>query len=347
MNSNEKREQAEAAAAAWIASRECDGWSESDQVRLAEWIGQSLDHRVAWLRLNAAWEQTRRLEAVRGLALRKGLRNQSSTRWFINRIPGKLCGRSYTTGGPGRRWTRAMPVAAAGLLCVVAVTWFWLTRDRAYHTEVGAMTAVSLTDGSRITLNTDTQLTAHLSGAERHVQLVRGESYFQVAKDKTRPFVVASGGARVVAVGTQFGVRRDGDVVHVYVTEGKVRIEPDSQDSRRRAVQLVAGDMADILDDNVIVHSTSVDQVEQLLSWRQGYLFFDKTTLGDAAAEFNRYNRRKILIEDPSIAAVRISGYFRPTNSTGFAHLVSVEFPITLTEDPDRIVIAAAIDKAR
>jgi transmembrane sensor len=347
MNSNERREQADAAAAAWVARRDCDGWSKTDEATLAEWIGQSPHHRVAWLRLSAAWEQTRRLEAVSGLDWGKSHRDQPSTRWSVSQIAGKIRGRNDAIAEPGHRWTRTVSVAASGLLCLVVVSWFWLTRDRAYHTEIGAMTAVSLTDGSRITLNTDTQIQAHLSDEERRVQLVYGESYFQVAKDKSRPFIVASGGSRVVAVGTQFGVRRDGNVVHVYVTEGKVRIEPDSEGSQRPAVQLVAGDMADIRDDNVIVHSTSVDQVEQLLSWRQGYLYFDRTTLADAVAEFNRYNHRKILIEDPAIAAIRISGYFRPTNSTGFAHLVGADFPVTLTEDPDRIVITAAMEKPR
>jgi transmembrane sensor len=227
---------------------------------------------------------------------------------------------------------------------MVAGTWFWSTRDRAYNTDIGVVTAVSLPDGSRVTLNTDTRIQTQLSGAVRHVQLVHGESYFQVAKDASRPFIVASNGSRIVAVGTEFGVRRDGNVVHVYVIEGKVRIEPDSENSGRRTVQLAAGDKADILGDDVIVHSTSVDQVEQFVSWRQGFLVFDKTTLADAAAEFNRYNRRKILIEDPSISAIRISGYFRTTNATGFAQLVSAEFPVTMTEDPDRIVIAAAIE---
>jgi len=325
MNGSERREQAEAAAAAWIARRECDGWSETDQARLEEWIGQSLDHRVAWLRLSTAWEQTRRLEAV-------------------NRVAGHVRAAKHVAGSQGKQWARALPVAAAGMLCLVVVVWFWSTRDRSYHTDIGAVTAVSLPDGSRVTLNTDTEIQTQLTGARRHVQLVHGESYFQVAKDESRPFIVASDGSRIVAVGTEFGVRRDGDVVHVYVIEGRVRIEPDTEDSGRRAVQLVAGDKADILGSDVIVHSASVDEVERLLSWRQGFLFFDKTTLAEAAAEFNRYNRRKILIEDPSISAIRISGYFRTTNATGFAQLVGAEFPVSLKENPDRIVIAAAIE---
>jgi len=68
MSSSERREQVEGAAAAWIARRECDGWSKTDQAALAQWLGQSLDHRVAWLRLNAAWDQARHLKPVGRLA---------------------------------------------------------------------------------------------------------------------------------------------------------------------------------------------------------------------------------------------------------------------------------------
>jgi transmembrane sensor len=107
-------------------------------------------------------------------------------------------------------------------------------------------------------------------------------------------------------------------------------------------VQLVAGDVAHIRGNDVIVHSKSIAAVEQQLSWRQGYLSFDKTTLADAVAEFNRYNKRKIVIADPSIAAIRIGGHFRATNTAGFLRLISSDFAIALDESPDQVVIAHA-----
>ncbi|MEJ1961315.1 MAG: FecR domain-containing protein [Gammaproteobacteria bacterium] len=70
-------------------------------------------------------------------------------------------------------------------------------------------------DGSAITLNTDSQLRVALTEAERRVDLKQGEAFFEVAKDSTRPFVVEAGRKRVVAVGTKFSVRRDGDFVEV------------------------------------------------------------------------------------------------------------------------------------
>jgi transmembrane sensor len=51
-------------------------------------------------------------------------------------------------------------------------------------------------------------------------------------------------------------------------------------------------------------------------------LTFDHTTLGDAAAEFNRYNRQQIIIADPEAASIRIGGTFQAANVDAFARLL-------------------------
>jgi transmembrane sensor len=80
-------------------------------------------------------------------------------------------------------------------------------------------------------------------------------------------------------------------------------------------------------------------EIEKLLSWRRGYVYFDNVPLADAVAEFNRYNRRKILIEDPEIAALRVGGNFRSTNIDAFLDLMQSGFPIAVDDDGDRIVL--------
>jgi len=59
------REQVESAAAAWIARRERDDWTQQDQEALEAWIASGTDQRVAWLRLSAAWDETHRLKTLR------------------------------------------------------------------------------------------------------------------------------------------------------------------------------------------------------------------------------------------------------------------------------------------
>jgi transmembrane sensor len=310
----ESRERAESAAATWIARRERDDWSGDDQVQLDAWIKTSTDNRVAWLRVNAAWQQTGRLRSLR----------------------------SPTTSGKAMHRTHVRTGALAG--CVVLVVaaiaaWYLLRVGPSYHTEIGAFQAVSLTDGSKVTLDTNTRIHVHVTQTERRVDLEQGEAYFEVAKDLARPFVVSAGDKRIVAVGTQFSVRNERGEVRVIVTEGSVRVEREAGDTMRHMMQLQAGSIARAGPDAVLVEDRPISELEQLLSWRTGRLSFDDSPLADAVAEFNRYNTRRIVIVDPAVAAIRIGGTFRATNIDAFVRLIASDFPITATTQGQEIVL--------
>src|SRR5690606_35767672 len=180
----------------------------------------------------------------------------------------------------------------------------------AYGTPVGALETASLADGSEATLSSDSRIVVALSRRERHIELERGEAFFHAARDPARPFVVAAAGHRAVAVGTRFAVRRDADGLRVVVTEGLVRLESDPGSGGRRqpTTLLPAGSVALAGPDGVVVHAGTVDQARQALSWRDGFLAFRDTSLAAAAAEFNRYNARRIVIADPSVGALRVGG---------------------------------------
>ena len=211
-----------------------------------------------------------------------------------------------------------------------------------------------LADGSHLTLNTATQVLVELTPQERHIRLEDGEAFFQVAKDPNRPFVVEVGNKRVVAVGTEFSVRRTGDDMRVVVTEGKVRVESGSDGAagssqlaavgerkgvaaasteiapqrRPGEVFLTPGSVASAGDDGVVVEQKPVSEAEDDLTWRHGYLTFHDASLADAVAEFNRYNAHKIVIQDPAVAAIRISGSFRALNYEAFVRVLGAGFAI-------------------
>lgn len=315
----ESRERAESAAATWIARRECDDWSGDDQVQLDAWINACTDNRVAWLRVSAAWQQASRL-------------------------------RSLTTSAPHgtvparkalhRTHVRARALAGGVVLTVAAIAaWYLLRVGPLYHTEIGALQAVSLTDGSKVTLDTNTRIHVDVTQTERRVDLEQGEAYFEVAKDLARPFVVIAGDKRIVAVGTQFSVRNERGVVRVIVTEGSVQVERGAGDTMRHMMQLQAGSIARAGADAVLVEDQPISELEQLLSWRTGRLSFDDSPLADAVAEFNRYNTRRIVIVDPAVAAIRVGGSFRATNIDAFVRLIASDFPITATRQGQEIVL--------
>jgi transmembrane sensor len=204
-----------------------------------------------------------------------------------------------------------------------------------------------MTDGSHVTLNTDSAIRVAVTDRERSVQLERGEAFFDVARDPHRPFIVRAGDKRIVVLGTQFSVRRDGDEVRVAVAEGKVRLEDESGNASAAAIErsskagaasvgdareslvLEAGGIARMGGQSVLVQSQPVPDVEDALSWRSGFVIFRNVDLAHAVAEFNRYNGRKIVIQDADVGDIRLSGKFKATNFDAFVRLLEEGFPIT------------------
>src|SRR3546814_12664389 len=97
----------------------------------------------------------------------------------------------------------------------------------------------------------------------------------------------------VTVLGTRFSVRRDGDKVRVAVVEGKVRVDPVKATVPIRPEVVTRGDIVVAKGPSTLVTEASVEQVSNALSWRHGMLTFDKVTLAEAAADFNRYNATK------------------------------------------------------
>jgi transmembrane sensor len=322
----ETREDIEQAAAAWIAKRDTGPWTAADAVALDAWLASSVSHRAAYYRLNAAWLEAGRLQALGAAPVPAA---KPTTR---------------------RALVRRLAIAASVLVVVIAALFAIRTQlshtDR-YTTVVGGLAAVPMSDGSRVTLNTDSELRISLDARERLIELDHGEAFFEVAHDPARPFIVKVGGKRIVAVGTQFAVRRDGEHVRVTVSEGMVRFETDaragsaplSAQSASPPLLLGAGTIARAQSDAVLVQKTGATEIEQSLTWRTGVLTFRDTPLAEAVAEFNRYNTRKIVIEDPAIAAVEVGGIFRSTNLDPFVRLLEEAFPIRADAEGDRIVL--------
>jgi len=175
------------------------------------------------------------------------------------------------------------------------------------------------------------------------VSLQQGEAFFKVAKDPKRPFVVEAGSRRVIAVGTQFSVLRDGDSVEVVVTEGKVRVEDATEPTRAGDVEapvfLTPGAIAHAGPQGVLVKRASLTEAEAQLTWRVGVITFRNATLADAIAEFNRYSNHKIVIADAALANLRIEGNFRSDNVAAFLELLEAGFPVRVAEESDHTVL--------
>src|SRR5882762_492126 len=344
-----KSERVEELASRWFARRQSAAWTDADQATFAAWLEEHPAHRIAYIRLGAAWSHAARLKAL-GASVPPGVIPPRGS-WGDTRFSsGASAETSETHPAPAitdgdlspsprerRRRVRFLAMAASAALALFGGLYFYSTglfSGTRYSTRIGAMDTVPLADGSHVTLNTDSRIRVALESKERRVDLDRGEAFFDVAKDPARPFIVQAGDKRVVAVGTQFSVRRDHNDIRVAVTEGKVRVEDASS-----PVVLTAGSVARTANTEVLVHEAAGAEVEELLSWRTGYVVFRDTALADAVAEFNRYNTRKIIIEDPTVAAIRIGGNFRSNNTDAFLWLLQSGFPVTVEEIDDQVLL--------
>ena len=365
-------------AAAFLAQRDSGAWTDADQANLARWIEASTAHRVALLRLEASWDDARRLRAL-SAGLPPGTL-PAPGQWrhtpFFDERPRQDSSHTPTHPTPahelseGERTVSTLPseeprvrntrrglwALAASLLLSLGIGAYFLISQRGdeFSTRIGQVASIPLRDGSSVMLNTASKVRVDLTARERRVDLERGEAFFEVAKDPARPFVVEAGSKRVIAVGTKFSVRRSADDVKIAVTEGKVRVEDTATALRVRSdgaagdapredgsaeVFLSAGTIARAAEGDVLVQNTSIPVVEEALSWRRGYLTFHETSLLDAVEEFNRYNAHKIRVEDPKIAAIRISGTFRPTNYEAFVRLLKDGFSIHAKEADDQTTV--------
>ena len=309
----------EAQAADWLLRREQPQWSQADQAAFDAWLDESMAHKAACWRLEHSWRMADRIGAL-------SARDSAP--------------RPRRTGLP-LKWWQASALAASLLLATAYVG----LRPRptsspqpsvdTFDTGIGGYRIVPLVDGSRIELNTATVLRASISKNHRDVWLDRGEAFFEVAHIEGSTFVVHAGPRRITVVGTQFSVRRDGDKVTVAVIKGRVRVEDTTRGESSATTTVTPGDVAIGVGSSTIVTSKPVAAVEDQLTWRDGRLVFHRNTLAEVADDFNRYNRQQLLISDPSVAAIRISGTFKAANVEAFVRLLKQAYglKVELTAD--------------
>jgi transmembrane sensor len=249
-----------------------------------------------------------------------------------------------------RRWLPAA-VAACGLLVVAAVAWLAFST-RSYETQIGEQRIVTLEDGSRLYLNSDTQLEVALDAHARRIELERGEAFFEVARDERRPFIVTAGDRRVTALGTAFAVRLQANQVAVTLLEGKVSVtpaEPGQATVLASKPQVAAGESAASSDglvlkpgERVIVSdsgSAVIDtpRTDATAAWRRGEIVLDETSLDAAVAELNRYQRQRLVIDDAALAPLPVSGIYRIGNNQDFADAVALLYHLDVIAADEEI----------
>ncbi|WP_077032984.1 FecR domain-containing protein [Pelomonas sp. KK5] len=324
----------EAQAAAWLARQDADTLPPEAQQEFEAWLAADLAHRVAWLRLRQGWQRADGMEALRGAAAgrprawRERLRRWG---WALQDL-----------AAPRPAWGLAGGAAALALVAIVGVQQWRAqqapsARPTSYVAELGSRQMVALEDGTRLTLNTRSKVRVAVTRSERRVWVDQGEVFFDVAKDPEHPFVVIAGDKRITVLGTKFSVYRKGEQTQVTVLEGRVRVESPEGPPDASAVML-HGQVAVADKDSMLVVQRSDREVENRLAWRSGRLVFERQSLAEIAAEFNRYNRRQLVVQGEA-ARLELGGSFDPNNLQGFIELLSTGFGIKASYENEQIVL--------
>lgn len=304
-------------AAAWFARRR-DGACRvrEEEAAFEDWRRQSHAHAQAYAETERAWRQWAQL--------------QDSARMREMTAAAMAATAPARRRAAGARWR---PLLLAASLAVVAVLGGigLLTPPApapvAYGTGLGEQRTEQLADGTRITLNTQTDLQVRYDRRRREIVLERGEALFDVAREAGRPFVVVAGDGSVTALGTRFQVRNETGEAMVTLLEG--RVEVAAQQARR---QLAPGEQARYGGDAAGVRVRQVDPVA-VASWTLGRLDFSGLPLAEAVAEANRYSEVKLRLGDPGLAELPVGGSFRIGDNAAIAAALATVFPVRVASD--------------
>jgi len=300
-------------AARWLFALETSDCFEELWPRFQAWLQQDVRHREAYQSLEKAWRQVASLSDLRpdnepmdpDLLFKMGLRKQPS----------------------GRTATRTKSRAIGAVVSTMLVAfWVWNGLGGFQHEIALAARGFLLPpDDSTMTLNAQSGVIPVLVRRVRNLETLRGEVFLKAQHEPQRLFKVRGGDAILQASGTQFslGKMSDNDV-HALAEEGRLEITPASpgtaDSTRESPLILEAGQGAVIDGEGIRAQILDPTQVGDRLSWREGKLSFSNETLSQAVEEFNRYNRRKLQIDDPDMANMILpGGVYENSDPVGFA----------------------------
>lgn len=311
-SSKTQRRAARAEAAAWLARLRSEERTVEDERGFRAWLADSQDNREAFEITNSIFDMA-------GAADRAA---------FTSREVAPVSRRHVLRAGVG--------LAAASVAGIV----LYLRSGLTYATEIGEQRKVSLEDGTLVALDTDTEIHVAMSDARRRVQLRRGRAHFDVAEDPLRPFEVVAGKQSFTTSNSHFDVSREGVLVSVLLEEGPVSVSSgEGVDPLPMPRTVLPGQRLVFAADQLVREERPV--MANAIAWRHGRLALFEETLSAAVAEMNRYTRRPIVILDPQIGQMRISGNYSVGDTQAFATSVSVLLPVTVGLERDRVTLRA------
>jgi transmembrane sensor len=240
----------------------------------------------------------------------------------------KRAGTPVETSRSFRPWAAAIAAALLVGMMGAGVTW-WSHRPDDYQTAMGERRVVTLTDGSRLSLDSDSEVTVRYGSHARDLRLLRGQARFDVTHDRARPFSVVAGKQKVIATGTAFNIDMAGPKVLVTLIEGRVLVVDENDGTAAPAphvVELRAGQQ--MTTGTAAAPQIAPVNLQHVTAWTVGHIMFDDEPLSSVVERVNRYGGTQIVIADPQVGAMKISGVFNSGDVLGFVEIVTHYLPV-------------------
>jgi ferric-dicitrate binding protein FerR (iron transport regulator) len=222
-----------------------------------------------------------------------------------------------------------MAIAAAFVLVLGAV-WFF-KQETTLPIEAVAATETPVTqklsDGSAISVNRFSSITAQFSKHKRFVQL-KGEAYFEVASNPNKPFVVEVQNVAVTVLGTKFNVdnKSNAKEVMVSVDEGKVKVQ-----TKQAEKVLLAGNQAliDVKSGAIMVRQTQ--PTENVTAWANRKFVFEDSPLSKVITDLEKAYQVKIHLSDPLLEKCRLHVRFEQESIEHIMLVIAETFSLKLS----------------
>lgn len=351
-------------AAEWFFELRSDGVSGDRIAEWQQWLSSDQAHREAFQRVESFWRLCDGVAAPWPTEAEVQLDDysgvESVTAW---RARTKKAARQPSERRTLSRWRiwRFPPLTAAslGAVIVLMTVLYWplinVTLQGGWRTSIrtgiGETRTVTMPDGSIISLGGETSLVATLLPHSRNVVLQRGEAYFKVTRETQRPFTVHAGSTTVTDIGTAFDVERVLGGIVVAVAEGVVQISTKVSSSSTvregrgsgmistpEMIQLKAGQRLALEPFNNVPAITGVNPT-WVAGWRQGRLAYVDEPLAGVVADLSRYSARRIIVNDPGVANLRVTGIVFIDNVDNWLASLEATFPVRVARDDNGTVL--------
>lgn len=326
----------QAQAAYWFAILQNEGASDAQAKAFSLWLSQDDAHKEAFDTIAAVFDAAARLGddvdilALRREALGLGLSKPKTLKAYVITAVAAVFLAAFALTVSNSSFVSPFDDAVDK----IATAELSNPNNLLLATVVGEQLTRTLTDGSLIELNTDSEVRVQLTDTQRSVYLLRGQAMFSVAHDAARPFIVYAGDRRVTALGTMFEVRLDADNAQVTLLEGKVKVDEVIITDKARVkpmpkvVELLPGERyVSATDEHIQIAPT---KIQSELSWRDGRHIFVDEKISVIVSELNRYTDRKIIIGDSQIGDLKASANFKMGSTRSLSAALEATFDLSV-----------------